>query len=630
MGSPVSYFVDRQELLDQVERIMDDAVAAGECAYVHLYGPSGIGKTEFTRELEKRLRPRFAGPAVRVELATVTGPDRHAEYLRAALLCLGADPADLTDNVPILVSRLHTAMHGSRRLLVLDGVAGAAIAEMLRFDAPGSLIVLVSQERWEHPPAWFHQIAVPELKPVDSAELLTRRLAWHGRSCPDGVRTALLSRAAGFPLLVGIGAETLASMGNRDAERLFDTVFEGAVRASFEKIYGDAYDRLAAEEQRAYRLLSVHPVRLMPTEAAAVLFDRDLATSFGLLRRLEDKSLLTRSGNDWLFLSSAWQDADARRKAEDDEAPVVRRMIEWYLRTTASYELVLSARWRVAAIFAAIQAAAVTRQEAMDRLEESRPALSLLVRKAVEHDWPELAAALCEAMWSLLSLRNHTDDWLATHEMALSAVGETALAAHLHLQLVALFVRSHELDRAERSLERAERITRQTGHVFCAQSCLEWRARLQRERGDFADAARLYRDCLAFTEQHITDPAARARAVAMVHFHLGRLYKAWPGHAVEALAEFAAADGFFSNSTDRDNHANIRLEVAESHAETGREFEAYQAAQEALSIFVEQKAVDLVKRTLSLLIRLAAALGDHQAEVEYRRQLRDLEGSAGS
>src|SRR5438128_12332604 len=88
-------FAARHPLLDQVEQEVRHAIwePAG-CAYLLVYGPSGVGKSTMIHHIVRRLNAREGGPGTRpLLLLAVRPPDgelfHRTDYYRTALRLLG-------------------------------------------------------------------------------------------------------------------------------------------------------------------------------------------------------------------------------------------------------------------------------------------------------------------------------------------------------------------------------------------------------------------------------------------------------------------------------------------------------------------------------------------------------------
>lgn len=641
MPPPEPTFVNRRRVFAEIGAVLAAATAERRCAYVHLHGLSGIGKSQLTHQLAREFAAEFPDGDCYVDLGAVGVANRPAEYLRKLLVGLGVPPRELTDDLDELTSLLRARVAGRRLLLVLDDVVGPQIAERLWFDAPGSLVVLVTSDRWSRLPTGYESVGIEPLTVADATDMVHRRLNQRRRSCPAAVIDALVHGTGGVPELIAVGTDTVASIPTASDDEIiemFTALFEVERDAFYERFYGVVYERLSSSAQEAYRWLSLHHILSFPIGVAAALLGKSIAEAAPILKELYDRSLLSEDGGHYRFHYSVWQDAVTRRQIHDDEqvwAAATDRMLSSYIGKAVSYELVLSGRWRVAEIFREQPAACeltdraacvATRAEGLLWLERNRKALCLMVTLAVQRNRPDLATAFCEAMWSLLHLHNHTDDWSTTHHEAIEAArraGRHLDVLHLALQLAALHVRLKAFARAEEYVDLAEEIAVRWDHVFGRQSSLEWRARIRREERKFVEAERLYLASLDVAVHRLVDAQERLRAVAMVHFHIGRLYRDWPERASQVVAELTAAADFFRQGNDLDNYANVLLELGQALDPS----QALPRLMEALGIFEADRSVDSQKRALRLLITV---LSDQAPAADYRRRLAELEGGSAS
>ncbi|WP_163571643.1 NB-ARC domain-containing protein [Fodinicola feengrottensis] len=354
----------------------------------------------------------------------------------------------------LLSTRLREKVATRRVLIVLDGVVGPAIAEVFRFHAPGSLVVLISRDRWDRLPGSYVPFEIQPLKDQDAAELAELRFRRRGIACTPRVADAIVRGTGGMPQLIAVGAETLAGLPAGSEELVLRFVDAKLVKdwgRVFRQMYDSAYDQLSTAGKRAYRLLSLHPLPELEfsVDAAMALLGTDFVTTVNALTELRNKNLLTTASEGYRFHSSVWRDAATRRDEVDSpdvQQEAVGRMLLWYLEKAVSYELVLSDRWRVLEIFQRVAAACDladrvarerTREVALAWLERNLEILVQLVLLAHDRGFDREAVAFGEALWSVLHLHNHFDNWRTVHEVALKSAERANLPLPLHASVAA-------------------------------------------------------------------------------------------------------------------------------------------------------------------------------------------------
>ncbi len=198
---------------DQEEAAVAAALEVSSRRIVTLTGPGGVGKTTLALAAADRVRERFPGGVVVVELADVTGADEVIPTIAAAL---GLPEPDVEETVGSLAS----VVAGRRMLLVLDNLehvvsCAAALATLVR--ACPELVVLATS-RTPLRLQIEQEVRVAPLGPRDGADLFADRARAAGLVLDDdetttGAVAALVERADGLPLAVELTASAAALFG---------------------------------------------------------------------------------------------------------------------------------------------------------------------------------------------------------------------------------------------------------------------------------------------------------------------------------------------------------------------------------------------------------------------------------
>ncbi|RAS64910.1 non-specific serine/threonine protein kinase [Lentzea atacamensis] len=282
-------FIGRDDELDRLTRFTDARVLT-------LVGPAGVGKTRLAKE--------FTGGRAGVEwveLASVSS--------QVALACATALGIGEVTREPVLSTLVH-ALASRTMVLVLDNcehVAAecAALLEPLLLGCPGIRVVATSREPLRVPGEVL--FPVQPLQITCAVELFADR----ARASQLGLRlddraalTTLCARLDRLPLAIELAArlvtvlpvpELLARLddrlellnrGNRTAAERHQSL-----RAAIEW----SYDHLSAEEQHAFRCLSLLPGGF-GLDVAVAACDLPADRVLALLSALVAKSLLTFSG----------------------------------------------------------------------------------------------------------------------------------------------------------------------------------------------------------------------------------------------------------------------------------------------------------------------------------------------
>lgn len=307
---PATPFVGRHEELDVIARHLDDP----DCRLLTLLGPGGIGKTRLALQAAYRLlgggegEGAFAPNAiVFVPPAEATGPEPLADALATALNLPPGASGEASD-------RVRDALRGRCALLLLDGCEHrlgdiSLLAELLAA-APEVKALATSRERLqlaEESVLEVGGLAVPrrDQRP-DAARFpalgLFLKAASRARVGFAASGDALEAVADvcrlldGLPLAIEMAAAWMQSLAPRELRdelaRGFDVLTSPlrsapAGQASLRAVFDHSFGRLAPDEQRVVRALSVLSGGM--TGEAAWTVGR---ASPGVLRRLVDRSFL--------------------------------------------------------------------------------------------------------------------------------------------------------------------------------------------------------------------------------------------------------------------------------------------------------------------------------------------------
>jgi predicted ATPase/DNA-binding SARP family transcriptional activator len=294
LPTSLTSFVGRADEL----RALEEAMARAQL--VTVVGPAGAGKTRLALEIGGRIAD---DREVRlVELAPILDPTTVDETVATAVGAPDRSATRQGDRPPAAADRAVERLGNRRVVVVLDNCehvldAAASIAARLLAGCPGLRIVATSRE-----PLGLngeHQIAVGSLTPDDAATLFVERArAANPVFAAAGSDVVELCRHLdGLPLAIELAAarsktlpvpEITARLQDRFsllvARRRSDSDRQRALRAAIDW----SYDLLSAEEQLAFRQLSVFAGGFT-SDAATVMCGAD---AFDIVTRLVDKSLV--------------------------------------------------------------------------------------------------------------------------------------------------------------------------------------------------------------------------------------------------------------------------------------------------------------------------------------------------
>lgn len=409
-------------------------------------GPPGVGKTALTVHWAHRVRRRFAGGDLYVNLRGYDAGPRvePGEALEGFLRALRVPADQIPPDLAARAALYRTALQGRPVLVVLDNAATAEQVRLLLPGTPGCLVVVTSRSRLSGLVArdGARPMSLDPLPEADSIRLL-RQIAGAARVDAELDAATELARLCGcLPLALRIAADRVT---NRPRMRLVDLVATLASRehrldvlatlddetTAVRAVFSWSYRALPPDAARAFRLLGLHAGPDISVPAAAALVGTTTGKVPGLLNALTGAHLLEETGTDRYrfhdLLRVYATDCAASQESALDRAAAVKRVLTWHLYTTAAAGRAIDPLRQAAraplgtAPSYCEPLSFATREQALAWCEEEYLNLIAAVRQASEVDEYEIAWKLPTAMWDFFMLRKPWDDWIATHRIALTA-----------------------------------------------------------------------------------------------------------------------------------------------------------------------------------------------------------------
>ncbi|MET1072999.1 MAG: winged helix-turn-helix domain-containing protein [Umezawaea sp.] len=343
LPAPVGNFVGRGEELARVAALLPDSGRTTSPTVV-VSGPPGVGKTAVAISVGHAVRARFPDGQLHVDLRghsstpTLSTTVVLARFLRATGM--------RSDRIPLDEASLATAyqaqLRGRRVLVILDNAMSAEQVLPLLPGDPACSVLITSRSELDLPGSTAVRLDV--LPPEDARELLRRGLSADAR---DGV-VAELARLCGYlPLALRISLGNLVGAPRGDVERYVGELREGdrltalavenddtaAVRRAFDL----SYTTLRPATAELFRLLGLVPGPDVSAHGAAALLGTDPATAEALLGELVTANLAQRLDGGRFGLPDLLREYAAERARlheRDGGTAAVRRLLDWYLRTS--------------------------------------------------------------------------------------------------------------------------------------------------------------------------------------------------------------------------------------------------------------------------------------------------------
>ncbi len=299
LPAPPPAFTGRGTELAQLERLDDPSAVV----ITAIDGMAGVGKTALAVQTAHRLAGRYPDGQLFLDLHGFTqgvAPVEPGEALGRLLRALGIPgeevPLQLDDRAALYRSRL--ADH--RMLILLDNAATEAQVGPLLPGSPGCLVLVTSRRRLSGLDQ-THAVSLDLLPQPDAIALFTDtagtdRLAGE----PPQALAETVELCGRLPLAIRIAAARLRSHRTWTVRHLIDRLRDHQQRLT-ELEAGErsivaaldlSYQQLTAAQQRAYRLIALHPGPDLTIHAAAALLDEDLPEARRRLDQLRDAHLL--------------------------------------------------------------------------------------------------------------------------------------------------------------------------------------------------------------------------------------------------------------------------------------------------------------------------------------------------
>jgi tetratricopeptide (TPR) repeat protein len=274
------------------------------------------------------------------------------------------------------------------------------------------------------------------LPPAEAARLFVRLADRNGLQ-PSDADVAEVVRLCGYlPLAISLVAGDFKYDTEWTAADLVEELTSTMVgldsfageTLSLDAVFDRSYRKLRGDEQRLFPLLGLHPGIVIDPYAAANLDDSDVRTASRALRKLFKCNLIEEQAKNRfrfhdLLRVFAREKSDQIPSAERDAA--IDRLSNYYLRTsrTAGGYLARHAPppFDPAEVAEALTPPIVDRASAIGWLDAERDNLRAVTEYAAGHARAEIAVGVPAAIAGYLRVRNHWDQALTLHPIALAA-----------------------------------------------------------------------------------------------------------------------------------------------------------------------------------------------------------------
>jgi tetratricopeptide (TPR) repeat protein len=590
LPTPVAGFVGREAQLSTLTSLLDHPADVGTPVVISAVdGMAGIGKTALAVHWSHQVADRFPDGQLYVNLRGYgpTGPPvSPAEALRAFLDALEVPAQRIPVGVEAQSSLYRSVLAGRRVLVVLDNARDAAQVRPLLPGSPGCHVLITSRSRLTSLIAaeGARPLTVELLSVAEARDLLGRRLGSGRVAAEPRAVEEIIARCAQLPLALSLVAARAATRPTFSLATVAEELREARVGDDVRAVFSWSYQQLEAAQARLFRLLALHPGPDITVNAAASLAHADGPQTRRILTELArchliDEPVPGRFGFHDLLRAYATElantvDSDAERH------DARQRMLDHYLHTASTANLLLHPRWDPAALSppqpGVVPTEPVDVTAALAWFEAEYSVLLAAVEVAAaagdRHAW-QLPASMTEyfircGRWA---------DWADTER---SAIGAAQSAGDRRAQA-----------QAHRSLGRA----------------LAWLGRYDEAHDELQRSLDLFQQLDAEAEQ------------AECYMQLSNVFEQ-QGRPADALAHAQRALPLFERRGSMRAKCRTLNNVGWFHALTGRPAEALGYCQQALAIGREigdRRAESNIMDSLGYAHHL---LGEYEAAIDYFRR----------
>ncbi|MER7581574.1 ATP-binding protein [Kitasatospora sp. NPDC097691] len=626
---PHGPFVNREPELAALTAALG-RVEAGGLGIVVFTGLGGVGKTELIAKFTEEHRARFPGGDLYADLLAyrhrggVDLPSLLAGFLRA----LGSEPPAVEAE---RFTMFRTVTAERRCLFFLDNVEHAAEVRAL---LPSSGLVVVASRR-RLPALRTDGAEVRQLGPLSTTAGADLVRAWLGAGRgTDGELAALVELCGGLPLALNAVGSQLLDRDNlpvgRVVAELHDREGGSALLDDEENALGPTYDlvheRLSPQGRALYRLIGVHPGPFVSAESARAAGVEQAGAALDELRAVHLLDEVVDDGPETRYRAHDVVRLHAYRRTRDlpGRTELLARVVAYYRGRASLADRAMGERLRLQEAGGEELPGFASGAAALEWLHAERADLRAVVEEAAAQQWHGEVWRLCESLWPLYHGRKLYEDWIATHRLGVESAqwdSQPAAVVRMRNQLArAHFERKEYRLAAEQLALAAEQLPlvadrRVVGvlHETDGLLCL----------ADGRPGDAVERFTLALAENRGDDHGEIVQS-----YNLAQALIA-DGRAEEALTVLDGATGRAADTDDRDMLMKLPLVRARAHRALGQPRLAVVHAADCARQAEQRKQYAKEAQAHTLLVGLAAELGDEALAERSRERLRELRGRDG-
>jgi tetratricopeptide (TPR) repeat protein len=634
LPADVHAFVNRSTELGHLDAALAGHDDAQTVVCVHIVaGTAGAGKTSLVLHWAHQVKDRFPDGQLFVNLRGYDPgqPVTAQQALRRFLRALNVPAADIPHDTDDAAALYRSLLAQRRMLIVLDNAATAAQVRPLLPGSGNHLVLVTSRSRLSALAVRdnAHRLTLGTLPEPEAVALLRTITTGYRPHDDDHHLTELARLCARLPLALRIAAERAATHPHlhlhdlitdlRDESALWNTLSTGTDddTETVRTVFTWSYRALTPPTARTFRLLGLHPGPEFGLPAAAALTHHTIPHTRQHLDDLVGAHLLEQTAPDRYQFHDLLR-AYATDQAHTEEPPheqkaALRRLLDWYLRTTDAAQTWLYPSEDHLALPAADTSGTGPQplvfadyNAAVDWSEREQGNFLPLVRSAARAGLDQMAWQLATVLWFARPPTSSDRDWLETGHIGLEAASrqgdrraQTRLLISMGIAHRALNAFSEGLD----ALGRAVVLARDSGSQFEEAYALNLIGliHLRRRELDLADA-------------HYSRALTVFRELGNRH---------WTATVLSNTAAARLAAGRLSEA------ASTVEEALAAHREQHNRAGEGNALRITAALLLEQGDPNTARRTIDQALDIALALRDHTREAFWLLTLGDIQRTTG-
>ncbi len=627
-------FVGRAEHLRGLAAALGESGRPGSpLPVIVISGPAGVGKTTLALHWAHSVADRFPDGQIHVDLLGFSpsgAPATLGQVIRRLLEMLGV-PAERTPaTLDAQLDLYRSLLAGKRVLIVLDNARDSEQIRPLLPAAPGCLTLVTSRDSVLGLAASHGARLLPldVFTHAEAEEFIT--VGMRSRHGPHEARaTAEIIRLCDrLPLALAIvvaraqahRAWPLAALADdlRGSPVRLDALDAGEATVNVRAVFSWSYRELSPAAARVFRLLGLHGGPDIGTGAVASLAglpphcSRPLTGELARVHMIAEHAPQRFAMHDLLRAYAA----DELRKQEMDaeRLAAIRRVLDYYLHSARSAALAINPG-RDGLELGPASAGVVPermseRGRANDWFQEEYEVLLKAIDLAVESGLDDYAWQIPWTLVNYFDRRGRWQDWVATHQTALSAARRSGSAlgqaiTHENISIVYVHLGCHE--DAQAHLQHAISINRRLRIPAGQARCLLDISRTFESQDRYDDALEQASTALSLYRKlgHQLGQARALNAVGWSSAHLG--------DARRAIACCERALEIHGKLDNRLGQAATLDSLGYAHTQIGRHADAIGCYLRALDLLGRDERTFQVACVLTNLATSYKAAGDDEA-----------------